>query len=200
MTTSRLPDADPAGQQLDDFNELAVEVACAELLGCCRVPHWARAVAAGRPYQTVDELLARSDAAVAALTRAELAEALAGHPRIGDRAVLAGPDQPVPAPRGPAPAEGRPVAPAGGSSRREQSGVAAASAEVLQALAEGNAEYERRFGHIYLACAAGRTGAELLALLRRRLANDPETEWRAVAAELAKINRIRLRAMLAAQP
>src|SRR5215470_14229722 len=63
-------------------------------------------------------------------------------------------------------------------------------------LAEGNAAYERRFGHIYLACATGQTAAELLAFLRERLDNDPGAERRVVAAELAKINQIRLRKLV----
>jgi 2-oxo-4-hydroxy-4-carboxy-5-ureidoimidazoline decarboxylase len=78
--------------------------------------------------------------------------------------------------------------------------VAAAGDAVLRALADGNADYERRFGHIYLACATGRCGAELLEFLRQRLGNSRETEWLVVAAELAKINQIRLRGLLAGQP
>src|SRR5215471_6894680 len=59
--------------------------------------------------------------------------------------------------------------------------------DLAEALAEGNAAYERRFGHIYLACATGRTAGELLTFLRDRLGNDRAAEWRVVAAELAKI-------------
>ncbi len=66
----------------------------------------------------------------------------------------------------------------------------------MQALADGNAAYERRFGHIYLVCATGRTAGELLALLTARLENDPDTEWGVVRSELQQINRIRLRKLL----
>jgi 2-oxo-4-hydroxy-4-carboxy-5-ureidoimidazoline decarboxylase len=69
---------------------------------------------------------------------------------------------------------------------------------VQQGLAEGNAAYERRFGHIYLVCAAGRSGAELLAVLRDRLGNDPQTEWDVIRAELSKINALRLARLLGA--
>ena len=41
------------------------------------------------------------------------------------------------------------------------------------------------------------SAAELLAFLRERLGNEPGTEWRVVAAELAKINQIRLRKLVA---
>jgi 2-oxo-4-hydroxy-4-carboxy-5-ureidoimidazoline decarboxylase len=131
-------------------------------------------VASGRPFASAGEIMARSDAAVAGLTQADLEQALAGHPRIGDRS----------------------RAGAGAWSRQEQSGVAAADQAIVRALAEGNEAYERRFGHIYLVCATGRSGAELLALLRERLGNDPGTEWDVVRRELGKINRIRLRKLL----
>ncbi len=72
----------------------------------------------------------------------------------------------------------------------------AADAATIGSLAEANAAYEQRFGHIYLVCASGRTGAELLALLQQRLGNDNETEWHVVRTELGKINRIRLGELL----
>ena len=83
-----------------------------------------------------------------------------------------------------------------GPSRQEQAGVQAADRATLRALAEGNEAYERRFGHIYLVCATGRSAAELLALLRERLGHDPGTEWGIVRRELGKINRIRLQQLL----
>ena len=71
-----------------------------------------------------------------------------------------------------------------------------ADVATIQGLADGNEAYERRFGHIYLVCASGRSGAELLDLLTARLANDPGTEWGVVRGELGKINRIRLLKLL----
>jgi 2-oxo-4-hydroxy-4-carboxy-5-ureidoimidazoline decarboxylase len=164
------PRGDQPGElSLAELNELPARAADEALVSCCAAPAWVSAVVAGRPYQSVDALLARSDSAVAGLTDADLGAALAGHPRIGDR-----------------------QATRAGWSRQEQSGVAAADTELMQALAEGNTAYEERYGHIYLVCATGRTGPELLAFLRDRLRNDRDTEWLIVAAELAKINRIRL--------
>jgi 2-oxo-4-hydroxy-4-carboxy-5-ureidoimidazoline decarboxylase len=157
---------------IDDFNQLPDDEVRAALLGCCAAPGWMAAVVEGRPYQSPDHLVARSDQAVAGLTETDLRRALDGHPRIGAR-----------------------TAP-GSSSAAEQAGVRAGADEVLRALAEGNAAYENRFGHIYLVCAAGRSGADLLGLLHARLGNDDQTEWHVVAAELAKINRLRLRALI----
>ena len=70
--------------------------------------------------------------------------------------------------------------------------MAAADEPTRQAIAELNAAYEERFGHIYLVCAAGRSATELLALLQARLANDPETERQVMRGELIKINDLRL--------
>jgi 2-oxo-4-hydroxy-4-carboxy-5-ureidoimidazoline decarboxylase len=179
---------------LQRLNGLPDEAAREELLGCCSSARWAADVASGRPFASADEIIARSDAAVAGLTRADLEQALAGHPRIGDRS-RAG------AVAGSGAAAGQPGHEGGaaaGWSRQEQAGVQAADQATIQALAEGNEAYERRFGHIYLVCATGRSGAELLALLRERLGNDPAAEWDVVRRELGKINRIRLRKLLEA--
>ena len=51
-------------------------------------------------------------------------------------------------------------------SEREQAGVDGASEDVLEALAEGNREYERRFGYIFIVCASGKSADEMLVLLR----------------------------------
>ncbi|MGQ4617656.1 2-oxo-4-hydroxy-4-carboxy-5-ureidoimidazoline decarboxylase [Nocardia sp. R7R-8] len=154
------------------FDALSDAAAYQAVFGCCSSPGFARSLVAGRPYRSVDALLAAADEASARLPEPELDLALAGHPRIGER-------------------------PRSAASAREQAGVADAADAVRAALAEGNRAYEERFGHIYLVCASGRSGEELLALLTARLRNDPETERRVVREELGKITRIRLRALLA---
>jgi 2-oxo-4-hydroxy-4-carboxy-5-ureidoimidazoline decarboxylase len=112
-------------------------------------------------------LYGSAEALQAAAAAALVDDDLGGHPRIGDRS-------------------------AGGQSRREQSAVATAEADLLTALAEGNREYEERFGHVYLVCATGRSADELLATLQARLGNDPATERTVALRELAAINRLRL--------
>jgi len=141
------------------------------LLEVCSAPRWADAVAAGRPYGSLPALQA---VARAELSPADLDAALAGHPRIGDRV------------------EGR--------SGREQAAVAAAPDEVRAALAAGNRAYEERFGRVYLVCASGRSAPDLLATLRARLDNDPETERAVALEELAAINALRLAALFAPTP
>ncbi|WP_406233809.1 2-oxo-4-hydroxy-4-carboxy-5-ureidoimidazoline decarboxylase [Nocardia sp. NBC_01009] len=161
------------GEGLAPFNALPETDAVAALLDCCSAPGWARAVASGRPYATVEVLLETADTVLAELSESEIDRALDGHPRIGDRPDTA-------------------------ASAREQAAVATAADSIRAALAEGNRAYEQRFGHIYLVCATGKSGAELLELLHARLGNDPQTERRVMRTELAKINRIRLRRLLGA--
>ncbi|MFI6045950.1 2-oxo-4-hydroxy-4-carboxy-5-ureidoimidazoline decarboxylase [Nocardia sp. NPDC051321] len=168
------------------FDAMPDGAATEALLACCSSPEWARALVAGRPYPSVGALLDAADAVLAGLPESEIDRALAGHPRIGER-----PDQER---LRTADARGRTAA-----SAREQAGVATAGDAVRSALADGNRAYEARFGHRYLVCASGRSGSELLAILDERLGNDAETERRVMRTELAKINRLRLRALLAAR-
>lgn len=148
------------------------------LLAVCASRAWAAGVLARRPFTDADALLTAADHVLAALPEADVDEALAGHPRIGDRTAAAH----------------------SASSAREQSGVAAAGDDVLAALAAGNARYEARFGHVYLVCASGRSAGELLAVLQSRLGNDPATERAVLRRELAAINRLRLQRWLAEAP
>jgi 2-oxo-4-hydroxy-4-carboxy-5-ureidoimidazoline decarboxylase len=64
------------------------------------------------------------------------------------------------------------------------------------ALREGNREYEKRFGHVYLVCATGLSAQQLVQRLHERLGNDADTERRVVRAELGKINRLRLQKLV----
>lgn len=159
------------------LNELPRERAEAALLACCASRRWARGVCAGRPHDDLAALRAASARVLGALDWADVTEALAAHPRIGDR------------PHG----DGR----AARWSRGEQSGLDGAEEETRRALAEGNRAYERRFGHVFLIRAAGRTAGDMLAELRARLRNDADTERNVVRAELTGIVDLRLAALVA---
>lgn len=150
--------------RIEEFDRMPDDEARRTLHGVCAAPRWAGKVAAGRPYGSVAAL---QDAAGAALDVDDLGPAMAGHPRIGDRSAT-------------------------GRSGAEQAGVAGSGAEVRAELEAGNAAYERRFGHVYLVCAAGRDAQDLLATLHERLGHDPATERAVALRELAAINRLRL--------
>ena len=54
---------------------------------------------------------------------------------------------------------------------------------VKAALVEGNRRYEDRFGHIFIVCASGKSGAEILKILERRLGNAADVELREAAEQ-----------------
>ena len=143
------------------------------LYSCFASRKWARQVASGWPYDNLQALLEAAERAWAELEPSDWAEALASHPRIGERG------------------GGSPEA-----SEREQSGVLAAGAGTLSELARENRRYEDRFGHVFLIAAAGKSADEILSALRKRMENDPVTEARVAAGEHRKIARMRLEALV----
>ncbi len=161
------------------LNELSDAQAEAELLRCCGSTRWAREVAQERPFASFQELLEVGDRIWWSLEEADWLEAFRAHPRIGERK-----------------AEGAQVVGTRRWSTQEQAGVQRSPEEVRAALAAGNREYEARFGHIFLVCATGKSGEEMLALLRGRLGNDPDTELRVAAEEQRKITHLRLEKLL----
>jgi 2-oxo-4-hydroxy-4-carboxy-5-ureidoimidazoline decarboxylase len=161
-----------ASSTLGSFNAAPAPDAERDVFACCASTKLAQAVAAGRPYRDPAALLVAVDAAFTTLSWDDITESMNGHPRIGDRAVR------------------------GGMSAAEQSGAAAAADDVKQGLADGNLAYEQRFGHIFLICATGLSGREMLARLRARLENDQDAERAEVRAELLKITRLRMTRLL----
>ncbi len=158
------------------LNSLPTAQAGQVLQTCCAAQAWVERMTAGRPYAGLDALLEAGDRAVGELDRDGLAEALAAHPRIGQRADGASTDAVW--------------------SRQEQASVGDADTAVRAALQEGNRAYEKRFGHVFLISASGRSAQEMLAALRDRLGNDPDTELGVVAEELRQITRLRLERLL----
>ena len=150
------------------------------LRSCLAVPRWIDQVAAAAPFASADELLERARSAAEPLAAAEIEQALAEHPRIGER------------PRG----EGRSAV----FSRAEQQAPDAGDVELAARIEAGNAAYEERFGRVFLIRAAGRTRAEVHAEQRRRLALDGETDLRIVARELREIALLRLERLLGREP
>ena len=168
-----MPNLSPqASVTLGSFNAAPAQDAERTVLACCASGTFAKMIAAGRPYPDPIALLAAVDAAFEALSWDDIVEAMNEHPRIGDRAVR------------------------GGMSAAEQSGAAAASDEVRRGLADGNLAYEQRFGHVFLICASGLSGQEMLDQLRARLDNDEEAERTVVHDELRKITRLRMTKLL----
>ncbi|WP_084105586.1 2-oxo-4-hydroxy-4-carboxy-5-ureidoimidazoline decarboxylase [Demequina sp. NBRC 110056] len=143
-----------------------------QLLECLRVERVADALAA-QDFGSADALVAAATDVATPLSEAEVDEALAAHPRIGERAAGEG-------------AEAR-------FSRAEQSSSQDPDEQLAERLHEGNERYEAQFGRVFLIRAAGRTRADILEELDRRLLNDPAVETDEVGEQLRQIAGLRLR-------
>ena len=168
-------------QSISRINELSAAQATAEFLQCCGSSEWAKQMSDARPFANPDELFSKADEIWRNLAGDDWLEAFRAHPKIGEKKAAAAQSQQ-----------------AQQWSAQEQSRIQAASTEIVEALAKGNQEYERRFGFIFIVCATGKSAGEILTLLNQRLANTSEAELRNAAEEQRKITRLRLGKLLPA--
>jgi OHCU decarboxylase len=127
-----------------------------------------------RPIGSVAELSEAADRVWGTMKEPDWMEAFACHPRIGERKAA------------------HTVAKSAAWSKQEQSAAATAAEKVLAEIAEGNAQYEKRYGFTYIVCATGKSAEEMLAILERRLAGNREAELREAAEQQRQITQIRL--------
>jgi 2-oxo-4-hydroxy-4-carboxy-5-ureidoimidazoline decarboxylase len=162
------------------WNDLGPTEAAEEILPCCGSTTWASQMASHRPLFDETALLAASDEIWKKLKPSDWMEAFRSHPRIG---------------------ESRPEihdsAKASAWSGEEQKKVGSAAEEIRRALAEGNRAYEQRFHRIFIVCATGKSPAEILEILERRLRNDASTELLEAAGQQRQITQLRLKKWLA---
>ena len=156
---------------MQEFNAADTAIARTALLQCCGSKQWAERILARRPFQDRDALLSIAESVWWTLGPNDWLEAFSAHPRIGEKKLSDWCSQ-------------------------EQNGVTAATAQILEQLANGNQEYEQRFGWIFLIHATGKTAPEMLALLHARLKNESADELRVAAGEQAKITELRLTKLL----
>jgi OHCU decarboxylase len=166
-------------EDLERLNTLSPEEAESELLKCCGSTLWARRMGGERPFHDLQELLTKADAIWWSLDAEDWLEAFSRHPKIGEKESVRAQSKD-----------------AHQWSEQEQAGTNSADEETRLALAEANREYERKFGHIYIICATGKTADEMLSILRERLQNDRDNELRVAAEEQRKITHLRLKKLL----
>jgi 2-oxo-4-hydroxy-4-carboxy-5-ureidoimidazoline decarboxylase len=165
---------------LVDWNALPPQEATRDILPCCGSEVWATRIASRRPVQDEPSLLTLADEIWASLEEADWLEAFRSHPRIGDSHTE------------------KTVAPQFSAwSAQEQQTAATADEVLMAALKRGNLAYEKKFGRIFIVCAAGKSAGEILEILRRRLDNGEATELRLAAEEQRKIMQLRLKKWLA---
>lgn len=156
---------------INEFNAADEAVARAALLRCCGSKQWTAAILARRPFTDRETLLSTAESVWSALAPSDWLEAFSAHPKIGEKKLSSWCAQ-------------------------EQSGLNSAADQVLERLANGNQEYERRFGWIFLINATGKTAPETLDSLHARLKNESAEEFRIAADEQAKITKLRLKKLL----
>jgi 2-oxo-4-hydroxy-4-carboxy-5-ureidoimidazoline decarboxylase len=161
------------------WNTLPEHDAVEEVLPCCGSHAWAIRLAGRRPLDDESSLVAASDEIWNDLAPQDWMEAFSRHPRIGER-------------KAPSVASTQ----SAGWSAQEQRNVADAEEFIQSALVEANRKYEKRFGRIFIVCATGKSAAQMLDILYRRLANDEATELREAAEEQRKITNLRLKKWL----
>ena len=144
----------------------------AALAAALSVERWITEVAAAAPFESSAELLRVAHDAATPLSESEITEAIAHHPRIGEKPVGEGAAQ--------------------NFSRSEQQSVDAEDTDLAVALAAGNAAYEAQFGRVFLIRAAGRSRAEILAELKRRMQLSDSDELVIVGEQLRDIAVLRL--------
>lgn len=167
-TTARVA---PPAVTLADFNQWDRAAAAALVRPCLDIDRWVDSVVDGRPFADLAMLLEAATQGSASLTTSEIEAALAHHPRIGQSASGDSPEADL--------------------SRGEQSRLQVDD-ELSRQLRQGNADYERRFGRVFLIRAAGRSATEIMAALQVRLENDEPTEDRVVGDQLREIALLRL--------
>jgi 2-oxo-4-hydroxy-4-carboxy-5-ureidoimidazoline decarboxylase len=159
------------------LNALCGEDAFEAFLRCCGARRWAEQMTARRPYADETQLQTTACEVWHNLEGADWRQAFAAHPQIGDKP--------------------NPSSKSATWAADEQAGVADAAAATRAALAEANRLYRQKFGWIFVVCATGKGADEMLALLRRRLDNDPADELRIAAVEQEKITLLRLHKLTA---
>ncbi len=165
---------------LAEFNALPAPGASSLLQQCNAATAWYEAVAARRPFSSLDHLKSSAEGIWHDLSETDYLQAFEAHPMIGDVDSLR-----------------KKYASTKALASGEQSGAANADEQVLNELAKLNHEYLAKFGFIFIVFATGKSAAQMLDLLKNRLPNDRGAEIRNAAAEQWRITLLRIDKLLA---
>ncbi len=165
---------------ITDFDHLSIDQKKELLHKCCGSKIWIDKMLLAPPAEDSVDLLETAEEKWYECSEKDLLEAFEHHPRIGDVNSLK-----------------KKYANTLTLASNEQSGVNVASDEILNALAKGNDDYEKKFGYIFIVCATGKSAGEMLEILQSRLTNDPEEEIKIAADEQLKITKLRLEKLFA---
>ncbi len=165
---------------LHELNILSKEELKQTLFKCCGSDNWVEKMLTIFPVDDLVELLEDADEKWWQCSEEDWLQAFTHHPKIGDIESLQ-----------------KKFASTAQWAAGEQSVAALASYEVLEKLAKGNDDYEKKFGFIFIVCATGKSAEEMLQLLNARLPNSRKDEIQNAADEQSKITKLRIEKLLA---
>jgi 2-oxo-4-hydroxy-4-carboxy-5-ureidoimidazoline decarboxylase len=150
-----------------------------QLRKCCGSTNWVEKMGTIFPVENEQVLFQEAEKTWFSCGEADWLEAFRHHPKIGDVKSLR-----------------EKFAGTADWAEREQAAVNQTTGDIIEALAEGNKQYEEKFGFIFIVCATGKSAVEMLNLLKARLSNNRETEIHIAMKEQLKITLLRLNKLL----
>ena len=164
---------------LDQLNAATTAQALAWLDGVYEHSPWiAERAWAARPFADIDALHAAMVAAVDAATADERLALLRAHPELAGRAAVRG------------------ELTADSTTEQAGAGLAQCSPEEFARITALNRRYNERFGFPFILAVKGWDRAGILREFARRVEHDPATEFAECLAQVAKIARFRLDALV----
>jgi len=158
---------------LEEFNSLSADEVRQVLAPCVNIAQWVNEVSAARPFSSVEQAVECATRASACWQAEAIMSALSQHPRIGERVQGDSKEAAL--------------------SRAEQATLGLGEQQTARALLQGNQQYEQRFNRVFLIRAKGRTPAEILSHLHRRLQNSDPQELEETAEQLQQITLLRFK-------
>jgi 2-oxo-4-hydroxy-4-carboxy-5-ureidoimidazoline decarboxylase len=162
------------------LNTIASKERATALFTCCGSTNWVNKLNRLFPFENEAQLLDAAHTIWENCSENDWLESFQHHPKIGDMESLR-----------------KKFASTAQWAAGEQAAVAEAESEVLEALANGNEDYEKKFGYIFIVCATGKSAKEMLQLLHHRLPNPLAKEIHIAMNEQMKITFLRLKKLLA---
>jgi len=167
---------------LAEFNLLQKEKAEVLLTTCCGSSNWVQQMLGFMPFKDENQLAKTAEEIwYNKCDQADWRESFLHHPKIGDVKSLT-----------------EKFASTSHMAGKEQSGLSAATENVILEMAKENIDYENKHGFIFIVSATGKSADEMLQLLQSRISNTTLDESRIAMGEQHKITLLRLQKNISA--
>lgn len=152
---------------LEQLNQESTEVVHNIMRSCCESDAYVWGMLEKWPFSSESNLYAASDTTCATMGKDEWMRAICAQAEIGQKKKSRW-------------------------STQEQAVASKSNDETLDAIRLMSRHYTERHGFIFMICATGKSGEEILAILKERLKNQTEDEFEAAVKEHMEIIKIRL--------